>query len=276
MRPLVILNTILILVRNKSINRKVLYSPAIINGIVAFSALFSDIAFSYSADNQFVRGPLGSTAYVVSALYLLTLIVLAFLYIKERNICESYILFLMGFFALLSIYLEVTFLYDGFINSTLAVSLIFYYLFFNAQIINRDILTQAFNRRCFYIDAQKDFTKLSGVISLDLNNLKKLNDTEGHASGDLALCTMVNTIKKVLPVSCRLYRIGGDEFIILCFKQDQATIENLVNKMKSEMDKTPYTCAMGLAFLQEGDTLEQLCIRADANMYEDKAKTKIK
>ncbi len=79
-----------------------------------------------------------------------------------------------------------------------------------------------------------------------------------------------------MPVSCRLYRIGGDEFIILCFKQDQATIENLVNKMKSEMDKTPYTCAMGLAFLQEGDTLEQLCIRADANMYEDKAKTKIK
>lgn len=274
LRPLVILNVILLLIRSKKNNHKLLFLPGVINGIISFSALFTDIAFSYSADNQFVRGPLGISAYIVSGLYLLILMIFAILYIKERNIYETYILFSISFFAVASIYLEVTFSFDGFINSTLAVSLIFYYLFFNAQTVNRDILTRAFNRRCFYIDAQKNFSKLKAVISIDLNDLKIINDTQGHSGGDMALYTVVNTLKKALPLGCSLYRTGGDEFMILCFKHNQTTLENLIVKMKAELSKTPYTCAMGLALLQDGDTLDQVCIRADANMYEDKVKIK--
>lgn len=274
LRPLGILNIILILVRSKDINRKLLILPAVINGIISYSALFTDIAFSYSADNQFVRGPLGFSAYVVGCFYLVVLLVITIRYLKERNHYESMIVFFIVFVAVLSIYLEVAFAFDGFINAAFAVSITFYYLFFNAQTFKRDVLTQAFNRRCFYDDAHRNFSKLKAVISIDLNDLKLLNDNKGHASGDAALCTIVNSIKKVLPDGCNLYRTGGDEFMILCFKHEQAVLEQTVLQMKEEISNTPYNCAMGLAIVRNGELFEQVCARADAVMYEDKAKIK--
>ena len=274
LRPIGILNIIFILIRSKDINRRILILPAVINGIISFSALFSDIAFTYSADNEFVRGPLGISAYVASAFYLVVLLVITIRYLKERNHYESMIVFCIVFVAVLSIYLEVAFAFDGFINAAFAVSITFYYLFFNAQTFKRDVLTQAFNRRCFYDDAHRNFSKLKAVISIDLNDLKLLNDNKGHSSGDTALCTIVNSIKKVLPVGCNLYRTGGDEFMILCFKYEQPFLEKLIIQMKEEIAKTPYNCAMGLAMVKEKEHFDQVCARADAIMYEDKARIK--
>lgn len=274
LRPIALMNVLLLVIRSKDINRKLLILPAVVNGLISFSAFFTDLAFSYSPDNQFIRGPLGLSTYLVCGFYLTMLSAITVQYLEERNHYESFIIFCMIIFAVISIYLEVVFAYDGFINSTLAVSLIFYYLFFNAQTFKRDVLTQAFNRRCFYDDANHNFIKLKAVISVDLNDLKLLNDTTGHSSGDTALCTIVNSIKKVLPAGCNIYRTGGDEFMILCFKYNQSALEEIVRQMQAEIAKTPYTCAIGLAMLQTGESLEQVCARADTLMYEDKARIK--
>lgn len=274
LRPIGILNIIFILVRSKDINRHLLILPAVINGIISYSALFTELSFSYSSDNQFVRGPLGLSAYVVGVFYLVILLVITIRYLKERNHYESMIVFFIVFVAVLSIYLEVAFAFDGFINAAFAVSITFYYLFFHAQTFKRDVLTQAFNRRCFYDDAHQNFSKLKAVISIDLNDLKLLNDNKGHSSGDAALCSIVHSIKKVLPSGCNLYRTGGDEFMVLCFKYDPDTLEDIVIQMKEEISKTPYKCAMGLALLNENEDLDHVCARADAIMYEDKAKIK--
>lgn len=274
LRPIGILNIIFILIRSKDINRRLLILAAVINGIISYSALFSDIAFTYSSDNEFVRGPLGISAYMASGFYLVVLLVITIRYLKERNHYESMIIFFIVIVAVLSIYLEVAYDFDGFINAAFAVSITFYYLFFHAQTFKRDALTQAFNRRCFYDDAHRNFSKLKAVISIDLNDLKFLNDNKGHSSGDAALCTIVNSIKKVLPGGCNLYRTGGDEFMILCFKYDQLFLEKLIIQMKEEITKTPYNCAMGLAMVEENEHFDQVCARADAIMYEDKAKIK--
>lgn len=273
-RPMGILSITLILIRSTDIDRRLLFLPSILNAFISFSALFTDVAFSYTQDNQFVRGPFGISAYITSVFYLIVLMIINIRYLKERNPYESFIIFCMLFFAVLSTYLEVAFKFDGFINTSLAVSMVFYYLFFNAQLFNRDVLTQAFNRRCFFNDAQHNFSRLKAVISIDLNDLKVLNDTQGHSAGDAALCTIVKTIKKVLPFGCTLYRIGGDEFMVLCFKYHQEYLENLLIQLRKAISQTPYTCAMGLALLMEDETFDQVCARADAIMYEDKIKIK--
>ena len=274
LRPLGILNIIMIAIRNEKLNHRWLYIPALINCGFAFSALFTDVAFSYSADNQFIRGPLGYSAYIVCIFYLLTLAIITIRFLKERHFSESLIIFSMLIFAVLSLYLEVTYKFDGFINATFAISITFYYLFFHAQMSKRDVLTKAFNRGCFYDDASKHFNQITAVISVDLNDLKKLNDSNGHSSGDTALCTVVSVMKNVLPTGCMLYRTGGDEFMILCLKHNKNTLETTVENLKAEISKTPYTCAFGLAMISKNETLDQLCAKADALMYEDKIRIK--
>ena len=176
--------------------------------------------------------------------------------------------------AILSICLEVIFQLDGVINATYAISIAFYYLFFHTQITKRDVLTQAFNRRCFYDDAKRDFVKIKGVISFDLNNLKVLNDTKGHACGDEALISVASIVRRNIPLGCTLYRTGGDEFIIICLKHNQNILEELVEKLRSEIAKTPYSCAFGLAMRTENESFDSLCSRADSLMYEDKIRIK--
>ncbi|MBQ3545819.1 MAG: GGDEF domain-containing protein [Lachnospiraceae bacterium] len=273
-RPFCILNIILIVIRSTKINYRLLYFPTILNLFISFSSLFTDLAFSYSSDNQFVRGPLGYTAYCVCIFYLLTLIIITILYLRERHIYETFVIFIMFFIASLSLILEVIYMFDGFINATFAVSITFYYLLFHTQTAKKDPLTHAFNRRCFYEDASHNFSRIKGIISIDLNDLKKLNDNTGHACGDIALCTIVSVIKKTLPLGCTLYRTGGDEFMILCMKYNQNELEEIITKMRLAIANTPYTCAFGLAMQSNNDSLDSLCAKADAIMYEDKIRIK--
>ena len=116
-------------------------------------------------------------------------------------------------------------------------------------------------------------TELTAVVSIDLNDLKKINDIQGHAKGDEAICTVVNTIDKAVPKGCTLYRTGGDEFMILCIRSEQAAVEKMLDDIRSEMKNTPYTCALGAAYINSED-FDRVCALADAAMYEDKHRLK--
>ena len=126
-RPICIMNILFIVVRNHRNKQVLLGIPAIINAFISFSALFTDVAFSYDANNEFVRGPLGISACLVCGIYLLLLVIVTIRYLKERNYYESLVVIAIVITAVISIFLEVAFLYDGFINATIAVSVTFYY-----------------------------------------------------------------------------------------------------------------------------------------------------
>ncbi len=164
-------------------------------------------------------------------------------------------------------------------NSTLfwtvdALAICFFYMFFYSQSFKRDVLTGALNRRCFYADARRYEYKISAIMSLDLNNLKILNDTKGHAEGDKAICTMTNVVRKSLLRTGYLYRTGGDEFMVLFVKTDLETVRILKDVIKTNMEKTPYSCAVGIAVWNDDDTLDAVCAKADVAMYEDKVAMK--
>lgn len=122
-------------------------------------------------------------------------------------------------------YMESVPKYEGVIVTAGALAILFYFLYFNTQKLKRDVMTNALNRRCLYIDAERNKSTLDAVVSIDLNNLKQLNDEQGHAEGDKAICTLADCVHKALVKGCYFYRVGGDEFMVLCFRMSKKDVE---------------------------------------------------
>lgn len=274
LRPIIIYVVILLLGNDWKNKRFWLVFPLVLNTIIAFSAFFTDIAYSYTADNQFVRGPIGYFAFVTSGFYETLLIIFTVKLYKSVRISECIISAVVVCIFLISTVMESVWKYEGVINVSGAVSLTFYYLYLNTQQFKRDPLTNALNRRCFYRDVENHINELSAVLSIDLNDLKKWNDQHGHNKGDEAICTLVSRVEDVLAPNCFLYRVGGDEFMVLCFHQTLDVVNTLKKQIKENMEKTSFSCAVGVAYRQERDDFARLCSRADQMMYEDKKKMK--
>ena len=96
------------------------------------------------------------------------------------------------------------------------------------------------------------------ILSVDLNGLKQINDTYGHASGDEAIKYVADLIKKTIPSRARLYRIGGDEFVVLYPEYGK----------KAEGGK--YTYAVGECIWDGSIPFEKAYMEADREMYEYK------
>lgn len=275
LRPAAIFQIVILFIRKKEANWTLLASPLVINMFLAFSALFTDIVYSYSATNEYVRGPLGWFAYFTSGLYFVILMILTVKRYRIVKISESYVVMIVLLMFIFATLMEVIYKFDGMINTTGAVAILFYYLYLNTQQFKRDPLTNALNRRCFCLDAENNFPNLSALISIDLNGLKQINDKRGHADGDKAICTVASCIQSVLVRDCFLYRIGGDEFMILCFRKKKKAVEEMLEKIKREIQKTSYSCAMGVVYAKEHEMdFEKLCSLADEAMYEEKTRMK--
>lgn len=275
-RPLIVYCLILIVQDGEGWFKKFLPIPAIINILVVSTALFSDIAFSYDEANEFVRGPLGFSAYFASVFYLFIILFLSARFFRERYYMEAVIVLAIVIVCALATGLEAIWKHVGLLRSIIGLSITFFYLYMYAQMFKRDALTGVLNRRCFELDTAKYHKKITALISVDLNDLKKINDEQGHAEGDKAIRAIIECIRKSLLSGCVLYRVGGDEFNILCIKRKTSELQNMINAIEKAIADTPYSCAIGLAELMPGENFEELCSRADVEMYENKMRMKEK
>ena len=122
--------------------------------------------------------------------------------------------------------------------------------------------------------------KVSAIVFADINDMKTINDKYGHLQGDLALCTVAETIKKVLPQNWIAVRYGGDEFIMVgeCRNAEEADmisenlreeLESLKNKRRLNFDLSVSTGSV-VMYPEEKNNLEEYLRRADEAMYEAK------
>ena len=193
---------------------------------------------------------------------------------KKKNYHESLIVLAIVAAAVLALVFEVAFKFEGMVNATIALSITFYYMFLHTQTFKRDPLTYVLNRRCFYMDLEKNKEQITAVISIDLNYLKKINDTMGHSAGDEAICAVAKTVEKQLPRGCQLYRVGGDEFSVLCMRSDRKQLEKVIRDIKSELGRTEYSCAIGMSMVNGRSDMDAVCADADGAMYQDKLRMK--
>lgn len=119
------------------------------------------------------------------------------------------------------------------------------------------------------------------LIALDINNLKLVNDTYGHACGDSIISKTAKLLKSVFPDCGDLYRLGGDEFMVILTTMEEP-LDEIIGKVKraAEMEGTQgqpgLSIAIGAARQTEGGVspFTVAMKAADKKMYEDKRRYK--
>ena len=155
--------------------------------------------------------------------------------------------------------------------STLFASLLLiYYLSLYVLTAKEDTLTQLLNRQCYYADSERLKDQITAVVSVDMNDLKKINDFEGHDAGDKALVAVAECLTTNVRKNKQVYRIGGDEFAIFYLKKTEDEVGTDIEIMRKNLSKTKYVCAFGCEMVEDNN-IEKAMIDADQKMYTNKA-----
>ena len=118
------------------------------------------------------------------------------------------------------------------------------------------------------------------LIICDVNNLKVINDTQGHKVGDAYIKSTSDILHSNLRGSGPLYRIGGDEFASIITGKDEDFIRDVMNSLRAEnriaVKGQRFSCACGAAMFTPGidKTLRDVFKRADDAMYMEKKRQK--
>lgn len=237
-----------------------------------FSSPATNLVCSFSDDNHYVGGTFSYLPYVIFCFYLaLYLVQLAWQYIKNKK-REGMGTVVIIFFALAGALIYWLFDLSNDYSVIFTTAILLHYLYHYIQMSKIDPLTGLKFRQCYYRDLEASRREITAVVSIDMNDLKRLNDSKGHGEGDRALktvaqCLDVNDKKK------SVYRIGGDEFFILYCGKCGYDVENDIDSMRKRLAKTPYVCAFGYAFVYDGD-IDTALREADLKMYENKSALK--
>ncbi len=148
-----------------------------------------------------------------------------------------------------------------------------------------DELCRTFNRtKCSEVFRQLDKAEKDyALVNLDLNGLKTVNDTYGHAQGDLLLKEFANILQSAFKEVGDVFRMGGDEFLVIIQKEQFSQIDQCLSRMvkleKRRSSEMPFTIdsSYGVAKSSEcpGENTERVYSLADQRMYEMKTKKRI-
>lgn len=151
---------------------------------------------------------------------------------------------------------------------------------------NTDFLTNLKNRNAFELDVQnfnkRELHQHMAIVVLDLNDLKKVNDEQGHKVGDAYIQKAALLLRQVMGQDAPVYRIGGDEFTILVQNANDTKMIEYVQAIQKAIDKAnevdtmKVSISIGYAIFDEtkDDSFYDTYHRADCNMYEAKRVSK--
>lgn len=138
---------------------------------------------------------------------------------------------------------------------------------------NRDALTKLYNRGKYERDIVKfetDGVDTFTCIYIDAVGLHEINNHLGHAAGDCMLCRIAEGIRQNFAHSVA-YRIGGDEFVVFCFQQPKAALQQSISNLKDFLKKENYEISVGMETNSGGLTLLATINRAEHAMRYDKS-----
>jgi len=151
-----------------------------------------------------------------------------------------------------------------------------------SDLSNHDPLTGLFNRLFFdtelkRLDKSRQFP--ISIIMVDVDNLKKVNDTFGHNTGDQILIKIANLLTSVFRQEDIISRIGGDEFVVLLPNTSMAVVKLIIERMYNrinthniEHQELPINISLGVSTASQGESLYGHLKISDDLMYKEKAR----
>jgi diguanylate cyclase (GGDEF)-like protein len=151
----------------------------------------------------------------------------------------------------------------------------------------RDDLTRLFNRRYFFdrlereLETARGFQRPLSVLLVDVDQLKAVNDTYGHRTGDEVLTNFGQFLLGQTRASDMPARIGGDEFAVILPDTSESAAEVMVSRIQKALENTDLidnpgltlrlSASLGLSgFPWGGESVDEIMLKADASMYADK------
>ena len=270
--PLIVAQVIFALVKKEKV---FVFIPAVILLVIDIISIFTGIVFSINkSTNDLERGPLGYLPFIIAGLYCAYLI---FLLVKRSN--KRAIEIIPIAFLALALASGVIFpfvfgpSFSQIFSPTVAAALFIYYVFSILQLTKKDALTGLLNRQAYYAETSRAYKDITAIVSLDMNGLKAVNDTYGHDAGDEALITLSLCFAKACKATKQsAYRMGGDEFAIVCRKTSEEEVNKLIERINKYVSETKYTVSIGYSYQKNGFmSLDDLLKLSDERMYSNKA-----
>ncbi|MGR9117416.1 MAG: GGDEF domain-containing protein [Gammaproteobacteria bacterium] len=148
-----------------------------------------------------------------------------------------------------------------------------------------DSLTQTRNRAAFNDTISREMhlanrnNKNLGLIFMDIDHFKMINDQFGHKCGDIALASVAKRIKENIRSSDIIFRYGGEEFVILLSDTDMEGTRLLAERIRQNIEShtlayglqtLKITVSLGISTLRSNDSIENFMMRADQALYKAK------
>jgi len=154
------------------------------------------------------------------------------------------------------------------------------------ELSTRDDLSRLLNRRGFFSQADK-LVRLAGrlkqnvgILYLDLDGLKDINDRHGHRIGDKSIAALATAIRKVIRESDVAGRIGGDEFVIVMLADEEEALikltyrirHELAQQARDELEPIAPSVSIGSQLFRHPQlySIDKMVSMVDQRMYEDK------
>lgn len=153
------------------------------------------------------------------------------------------------------------------------------------QLAHQDSLLELPNRRGFLreldrlIDRSARYGDSAALLFVDIDGLKRINDTYGHKAGDVALAHVAALLGQGVRKSDFVARLGGDEFGILLVHSDWQSARDTARRLARQIEscearfedhRLPLGVAIGVTLIEKGDSADSVIARADHAMYREK------
>jgi diguanylate cyclase (GGDEF)-like protein len=147
-----------------------------------------------------------------------------------------------------------------------------------------DALTQVGNRKFLddallqEIERVKRYQRPLSIMMLDVDHFKKINDTLGHQTGDATLIELARIVRENTRQTDIVGRWGGEEFMVILPETPIEKTHLLADKLRKTVEHYAFSAAgkqtvsLGIAQLQDGESLERLIHRTDLALYQAKDK----
>ncbi|WP_151633051.1 sensor domain-containing diguanylate cyclase [Noviherbaspirillum aerium] len=139
-----------------------------------------------------------------------------------------------------------------------------------------DTLTKTYNRRGWdrLLSSEEErcsrFGHPAAVLVIDLNGLKRINDTQGHASGDALIMRAAASLRRATRATDIVARLGGDEFGILAVECDRDCSDILLQRIRAVLVEDNVSASVGLSMRTPSQGLAHAWSEADQRMYAEK------